>query len=232
MSGRSKCLPKKLVSRPSVADRLALRFSASRSVDGLWVGTLGGTTEQVLGRVEEALHLIRNHAPLHFARVLRNLERVWVRVLPSSGACYERSVNACVLDERYVLSEATSLEQIAGAIIHEATHARLERWGIDYDEQVRPRIEAICLRRELAFASRLPHGAQLREQLAHTLTWYSARPGYFSDASFARRDMRGHVKAARHVGIPDRVIRVLLAGRAVVLAVRGLIDRIRRRPAR
>jgi hypothetical protein len=228
MSDRNTCLSKKPVARPSVADRLALRLSASRSVDGLWVGTLGGKAEQVLSRVEDALHLIKGHDPLYFARVLKNLERVWVRLLPNAGACYQRSVNACVLDERYVLSETTSLEQIAAAIIHEATHARLERWGIDYDEKLRPRIEAICLRRELAFATRLPHGAQLREQLVQTLTWYSARPGYFSDASFARRDMRGHVKAARHVGIPDRVIRALLAGRAVVLAVRGMISRIRR----
>jgi hypothetical protein len=83
-------------------------------------------------------------------------------------------VQACVLDERYVLSETTTLEQIALTIIHEATHARLERCGIDYDEKLRQRIEAVCLRREFAFVAKLPNGAKLRDELARTLEWSTA----------------------------------------------------------
>jgi hypothetical protein len=69
---------------------------------------------------------------------------------------YKRSLKACILDERYLADSATSVGEIASTIVYEATHARLERYGIGYKEELRGRIEAICFRRELAFAVRLP----------------------------------------------------------------------------
>jgi len=37
--------------------------------------------------------------------------------------------------------------------VHEATHARLRRYGIGYEEGLRQRVEEANFRRELAFAS-------------------------------------------------------------------------------
>lgn len=92
-----------------------------------------------LRRVEEALQLIRDRDPLHYSRVIRQLERIWVRLLNGDLAHYEVSLGACVLDKRYVLLETTTPERLASTIIHEATHARLEHWGISYDENKRAR---------------------------------------------------------------------------------------------
>src|SRR5262245_38978322 len=103
-------------------------MSTSRAFDGLWVGTREAEPHPALCRVEEALRLIRSHDALHYSRVLRNLERVWVHLHPSALAHYHSSLKACVFDERFVLAETTTIQKIASTIIHEATHARLDGW--------------------------------------------------------------------------------------------------------
>ena len=49
-------------------------------------------------------------------------------------ASFNHSLNACQLDERFVLDEKSGPELIASVIVHEATHARLMRCGIGYEE--------------------------------------------------------------------------------------------------
>jgi hypothetical protein len=120
--------------KPIVADRIDLWLSHGSQIDGLWVGTTEDKPRPGLRRVEDALRLIKHHSPLHYSRVIHNLERVWVRLLPTANACYHRALSACELDLRFVLRETTIPEEIASAIVHEATHSRRERWGIDYDE--------------------------------------------------------------------------------------------------
>lgn len=182
------------VPKPTAAGRLALWLSTSRTVDGLWVGTRESEPHPSLRRVEEALRLIKSHDTLNYSRVIRNLERIWVYLLPGDLAHYDVSLKACVFDERYVLLETTTPERIASTIIHEATHARLEAWGIGYDENKRARIEAICLRRELNFVTGLPDAEALREEVARTLAAYADNNDYFSDANFARLKERDKSK--------------------------------------
>jgi hypothetical protein len=127
------------------------------------------------------------------------------------------SLNACKLDERFVLLETTTLEHIASCIVHEATHARLERWGISYDdEKTRSRIEAICLRRELNFVGKLPQAEPLREEIARKLEWYIGDHDYFSNINRWQRWEQGNVETLRHLGTPDWVISVVLKIRAVI----------------
>ena len=47
-----------------------------------------------------------------------------------------------MLDERFLANPETSVEMIASTIVHEATHAKLERLGVSYAEDRRARIEA------------------------------------------------------------------------------------------
>jgi len=204
-------------------DRLSLWFSTGRDIDGLWVGTTESKPQPGLRRVEDALQLIKRHDSLHYSRVIHNLERIWVHLLPNARACYDPSLKACELDERFVLPETTTLEQIASTIVHEATHAKLERWGISYDEKERSRIEAVCLRRELHFIAKLPHSEPLREERARTLEWCDSDHDYFSNVSFQQRYHQGVVETARYVGIPDWLIRLLLKVRAVVSRVHRLV---------
>ena len=209
--------------KPTAGDRFSLWFSTGREIDGLWVGTTEAKPKPALRRVEDALQLIKRHDSLHYSRVIHNLTRVWVDLLPNACACYKASLNACVLDERYVLLETTTLEHIASSIVHEATHARLERWGISYDEKERPRIEAVCLRRELSFIAKLPDSEPLREKLARTLQWCVGDHDYFSNVSFQQREHQGIVELARYAGIPDWFIRFSLKVRAVVSAAHRLV---------
>ena len=148
-------------------------------------------------------------------------------LIPNVRANYEPSLNACKLDERYVLLETTTLQRIASSIVHEATHARLERWGISYDDvKARSRIEAICLRRELNFIAKLPHSEPLREEIARTLEWCVTDHDYFSDVSFQQRYDHGNVETLRYLGTPDWLIRFLLI--RFVPKVRAVVSRMRR----
>ncbi|MBW7970620.1 hypothetical protein [Bradyrhizobium sp. BR 10289] len=198
----------KLDRQPACIDRLALWLSKGSTIDGLWVGSFEGKPHSALRRVEEALQLIKRYDRLGYTRITRDLDRIWVTLLPSAQAHYDRSMNACVVDERYILGDTTTLEQIASTFIHEATHARLEGWGISYVEAMRIRIEAICLRQELRFLGKLPNTEVLRDEIARTLEWCAAdHDGYFADASFRTREEDGQIKTLRHLNAPDWIIR-------------------------
>jgi len=125
-----------------------------------------------------------------------------------------------VFDERFLAHEDASTNRIASAILHEATHARLERYGIVYEEGRRVRIEAICLRRELALAARLPDSAQLQQLISDNLNWHLANPDFFSDAQFRERRHNGEIEALRHVGVPEWLIRVMPTIQSVISRVR------------
>jgi hypothetical protein len=222
-------LPKLPTSRPSIADRLVLRLCKHRYIDGLWIGTLSGAeAEPILRRVEEALALIKRYDPLQYVRVIRNLDRVWVNLSPDAPACFERSLQACVIDERFVLAATSTPEIIAKTIVHEATHARLERWGINYDEKERTRIEAVCLRRELAFAAKLPQGKPLQDEVTRAMEWCASNPDYFSNVSFHQRDTQGRVEALHYLGTPDWLIRAILKLMGIISTMRQFVRRITR----
>jgi len=205
--------------RPSIHDRIALRFSLSRYFDGIWIGSLRGKPED-LARVEEALLLIGQHSPLNYARIARELDRIWVALSFHGLAYHERALKACVLDERFLNDPATTIARIASTIVHEATHARLERYGIEYGEELRTRIEAICFRRELAFAVRLPDSTELQQEIGRYLEWYPANPDLFSDAHFRETHISGGVEALRYLGTPDWFIRALLVSLPMVRSAR------------
>ncbi|KIU45225.1 MULTISPECIES: hypothetical protein [Bradyrhizobium] len=196
--------------KPARIKRLNLWLSTGSTTDGLWVGSRENKPYPGLRRVEQALQLIKDSDPLNYARVVRSLDRVWVDLIPASVALYDSSLNACVIDERHVVDPATTLERIASTIIHEATHARLEGWGIAYVERDRSRIEAICQRRELKFLARLPESEALREEIAWSIEWYDSNVDDLSDASFRHRDDQGMIEALRHVNAPNWLVRFAL----------------------
>lgn len=208
--------------RPGIIDRIQLALSTSRDVDGIWVGSW--RTPSDLRRVEDALVLIKQHSALHYSRVMRDLARVWVFVLPNGTAQYEHSLNACLLDERYVAN--STLERIASTIIHEATHARLDALGITYEEGLRSRIETICLRRELAFVTKLHNNAELQDELMRSVEWYGTNNAWFSDANFRERGNQGTAEALRYVETPEWLIRKGPMIKSLVSGIRRLYQRV------
>ena len=204
--------------RPRLSDRIMLRFSKSRYLDGLWIGTWEMEAEPILRRIEQALLLIKRYDRIRYDRLLRDLQRVWVLLLPSSIAIFEYKTYTCEIDTRYCLAETTTQELLAAAIVHEATHARLWRRGIRYEEAQRPRIEEICVRREIAFAAKLPNGEDARDQAERTLALCATGENWTS-AAFRERYIEGGVDILRYMGAPGwltRIFRWLLVNRGCI----------------
>jgi hypothetical protein len=194
--------------------------------DGLWIGAAHSNPELALQRVEAALQLIDRCVPLHYRRVKNSLSRIWVRLVPGGAGSYLHSLNACLLDERVVASEDTTLEWIASAIVHEATHARLEKRGIRYDEAVRHRIERICARRERDFARHLSGVDALHEEITWWLEQCYEENAYYTDQNMWEKTDQGKVEMLRHLGTPEWVIALVLRVRDVSSGIRRFTRRI------
>jgi hypothetical protein len=214
--------------RPDFADRFALFFSRGRRIDGLWIGGFMVESPVAFQRVIDALSLIKTHDPINYGRVTRELDRVWITLLPASRGSYNFSLNACQIDERFVLGETTSSALIASVIVHEATHARLMRCGIGYEEELRIRVERVCVRRQRAFAAKLPGGDEARQQAERFLT-DTPSTEFWSNKAFAARIVEGYVKGLREAGAPSWVIKAVLGARELRLAVRRVLRHLRRR---
>ena len=227
---RHKAGPMPRRTRKSKTDLLWDWLSVSKRIDGLLVGTWesDAEAEAVLSRVEGALSLIKAHDQLRYERLLRDLERVRVWLLPRASGSYKKSLRSCELDSRFVLAETSSLEMIASTVVHEATHARLWRCGIGYETELRARVEAVCARREIAFANKLPNGGQVRES-AERLLELCADNSYWSNTAFEERYVEGSIEAMRHLGAPDWLLRVLPTLRSLNLSIRRGIRGVTRR---
>jgi hypothetical protein len=171
--------------------------SVSRVIDGLWLGSeYIDKREAALQRVEAALRLVKAYDRTRYNRLRRDLDRIWVRLLTDGCAQFSPAWRACLIDERFVLAETTDTQLIAAAIVHEATHARLWHRGIGYEEDQRQRVEAVCLRRELAFARRLPGSERVREWAEATL---AIPPTHWTDTAFQDRSLHGTIRALQHL---------------------------------
>jgi hypothetical protein len=209
---------KRLRPRARLDDRYVLFFSRGRRIDGLWIGGIGEKSSPASHRVEEALGLIKTYDRIKYGRLLRDLDRVLIRVLAASIASFNHSLKACQLDPRFILAETSRPELIASVIVHEATHPRLMRCGIGYDEALRARVERVCRRRERAFGAKLPNRIGERAQMETDLAGFPA--DYWTNEAFGDRYDKGSVEALRHLGMPNWVARAAFGIRALNLGLR------------
>jgi hypothetical protein len=204
-----------------------LRTSFSRSVDGLWIGCFRDENrERVFSRVAASLQLIKLHDPIRYKHLTRDLERIWVNLVPGYRGQYRDEFRMCELDERFVLADSTTLETIASVVVHEATHARLQGCGIGYDERIRARVEAICIRRQVAFTARLPDGMQAHEEAERNLA--QRPPEFWANAAFLDRRDAGSVEALRYLGVPNYAIRMTFVVRTLIWGMKGMARRLLR----
>ena len=172
----------------------------------MWIGALDDECEPILSRVDDALRLIKTYDLRRYHRLLRDLDRIWVHLLNGNVvAQFNKSLRACEIDIRFMLEEDTTSEVLAGVIVHEATHARLEYRGIEYLEPARDRIEKICVRQELLFASKLPDGQRALEFAQYRLESTVDR----TDAGFQRREIDGMLENLRYTGAPEWLVRCM-----------------------
>jgi hypothetical protein len=150
-------------------------------------------------KVKAALDLIRETAPRDWQRWRQDVRYIECTDLGMPGAQYEWSTRACVLDVTYVRRWPVTF--VAAAIVHEATHGRIDRAGILYAPDRRYRIEALCMRAQIAFAESLPGD---NHYLLNHLRTALERP-WFSDRQHYERVMA----RLRALGAPEWVARWL-----------------------
>jgi hypothetical protein len=181
-------------------DWVELKISRTQTIDGILI-----VYEKSADQVVEALSLIKTFDPLRYARLRRDIKRIWVRVIGAGMANFEWTTWTCNLDPRFMKDRSAAAT--ACSIIHEATHARLCRLGIGYDEKLRTRVEQACFRRELAFASKLPDGSDARRYAECALF----APPDFSDAGMQERSYTEAREALLHLGAPTWITKLIIS---------------------
>jgi hypothetical protein len=210
-------------------DQIGLRFaSKGRVIDGVWIDAIDeGDPDRARQKVEAAFALINQHDPIQYKRICRHLKRIWILFVPAKSGCYDAGFDACLLNEKYVLSDSVSVENIASTIVHEATHARLRHWGIRYEEKQRSPLERICIGREVALLKRLPNCDQLLSQTEYKRQYCATHPEFFSDTLALQRHIEGSLKALRELDTPAWVINVVIASYRIRGKYRATIGLVR-----
>jgi hypothetical protein len=172
--------------------------SAKRTIDGTMIVFSKHKGNEAPDKVAAALQLIRNFDPVRYRRVVRDLKQIWITTIAAAAGQFVNSTSTCELDVRFIVGEHTTAEHIASVIVHEATHARLHQWGIGYEQELRDRVEQVCMGRELAFAAKLPDGESIRG-------WVEARQDGsvdYSNAAIRAREIAGARDALLDLNAP------------------------------
>lgn len=146
---------------------VALRHSPQSKASGLMIADLTQDRSGValFPSVEEAVGLIRTYDPRRVRRLALDVSRIVLFQSARSAGEYWAFADAIALDVSHVAKQVVA--SVAMTIVHEATHARIEKAGIRYRSNVE-RIERRCVAEEIAFARLLPgsegviHGAHLK----------------------------------------------------------------------
>lgn len=120
--------------------------------------------------MDQALTLILTFAPGSLNWIRRNVKRILLS--ESGGATFISTMQTCRVGVAY--ARRASVVELAMTVVHEATHARLERAGAIYEGNCMGRIERACVASEVRFASKVPgsEAAIARvEQLLETQWW-------------------------------------------------------------
>lgn len=184
--------------------RVALALGTRRNVESIpvYFDPEFKDIDDLTARISAALQLVRSTAPRRWQRLVRDVSRLHCTKLGRPGAHYDHSIAACVIDADYVRGSPASF--LAASVIHEATHARIEKAGIAYLPVQRHRIERRCMVEEIDFAEALA-GDQ-----AHLLTHLRSAIDsvWYSDEQFAERLIARY----RALGIPPWMIHWLQRG--------------------
>lgn len=188
---------------PIWCDKLLMAMSTKAQIDGLWVGASGDDEPDLLRKTCDALELIKAHDPVRYKRILLDVRRVWTGLLPGAWGRYQSRTGTCQIDSRFAAKAHPTF--IASIIVHEACHARMRRFG--YAEPIRYRLERACRRQQYKFAERHPGGDVV-------ITWLDLypplRPEDYTDQASLAANRQGLVNAARDLGVPALLLRVLL----------------------
>jgi len=184
--------------------RLVLRTAPTKQVDGLAVTVTsrdGKLLEIIYAKLDAGLMLLQSRHPSGYRMVKRNVPRVLVGFSPRSKGVWHHRLRLCILSIDFFAQPSATPIDVACALLHEATHGRLEKLGYRYTPERRVRLEAVCTRAEVSLLERLPEAASHRAELERTMTKLST---LYSDANLHY----GRVHALRALGAPGWLVRV------------------------
>lgn len=118
--------------------------------------------------VVDALALIQEVDPARFERLRRDMPRILVTRARWPQYWINRAL--CVLPADRV--ESAPAHELALALVHEATHARIHRAGVPWRLASYQRIEQRCVRSEIAFCRALAAAGWKTDE---RVNWYTRR---------------------------------------------------------
>jgi hypothetical protein len=137
-------------------------------------------------KIDQALNLISELDPRRYHQIKRDVKKIWVYIAPGYYAQWMNELQTCILDRDYFCRTNVSPAELALTLVHEATHARLDKLKIKYTEEIRHRVEQLCVKSEIAFAKRLPNGQKFVEIAESRL---QTPESYWTNAQFQQRDL-------------------------------------------
>ena len=156
----------------------------------------------MLNKMEAALDLVLQYDSRAMQVLRTQSDGIFVFGTAGVYAEWHRNEKLVVLQPEYVSALATSAAGLASTLVHEATHAWLEKLGFWYSEDRRQRIEAICFKRELRFVRRAGGEKELISELERQLT---CDPAYFSPEAFKERTLT----EIERLGVSRRVVSII-----------------------
>jgi hypothetical protein len=166
------------------------------------VATESADCERIFSQLDSALKLLRRYDPRAHDALRKETGGIFVFGTAGVYAEWWRDERLIVMQPEYISDPATSPADVAATLVHEATHAWLERVGFQYTTQRRARLESICFRRELRFARRVPDAGDLVARLEQQLT---CDPEYLTDEAFRERA----VAELQRLGVPNWLFRMM-----------------------
>jgi hypothetical protein len=161
-----------------------IHFSAHRRIHGVPVAVWERQhLESIDDKVRDALESVRQHDRRAFDELAEHTHGIFVfGTTTGSAAQWWRDEKLVVLQSEYAAATSTTSPALAVILVHEATHAWLERRGFKYTTERRVRLERICNRRALRLARRLPSAGYL-------VSWLQQEPHAerLTDEAFRQR---------------------------------------------
>ena len=159
-----------------LSDALSQGRPVSRAVHGVRVQVLNTrpdvSTRRVFARAEAVLGLVARYQPARFAHLRRDLAFIAVERFACRGA-YFAEPRVCLLELTFMANPEFNDAQVAATLVHEAMHARLDRFctrfGVPGYPHDAARHERICRRAELDFGRRVPGGEPVVERALATM---------------------------------------------------------------
>lgn len=138
---------------------------------------------QLLDHVVAALSLIQEMDPRRFRRIEGDLHRIFIR--RGGGSSYRSLTEVCVLEADLVRTAPPA--NLALTVVHEAAHARIFKRGIRYRPDLAERIEARCVKEQIAFTRRLGNAGWAVEPMLRYFERRLAGPARTPEAIHAWR---------------------------------------------